>query len=327
MDRIGWRTPGLNEADRGCAGAVRLARPVPAHGRSQWVVELPRTRQAPDVARRWFAESLASELDSLAQQTATLLVSELVTNAVVHGRGRIELHAELDRNRLLVEVIDEGPGFVPAVRGREPDIVGGYGLRIVAEEASRWGIREGASAVWFEIPRHESGTNPRLRGPVQDPRWPQQGPEGFRSRRIRPLSRWALASTLPDHGDARSRRHRVGSSTESSVPSVSSPTRHAPSGPSSRDRRGRAELAAFYRRVADTLERSADLVEQHAEREHRRGGQRSVHVSGLSAPDEHARLRDAAAPFARGRRNTRTAFSPALVFFQARLPLAVDFDL
>jgi anti-sigma regulatory factor (Ser/Thr protein kinase) len=118
------------------------------------VLEVPRTSQAPGIARRWLAESYAQDLDHHAQETAKLLVSELVTNAVTHGHGRVEIHAQLDRDRLLVAVIDEGPGFTPTIRERDPDIPGGRGLRIVDAEASRWGIREAAADVWFELPRH-----------------------------------------------------------------------------------------------------------------------------------------------------------------------------
>lgn len=127
-------------------------------------LELPRTRQAPGIARRWLAGFLASEPDGLMQQKAMLLVSELVTNAVVHGRGRIELRAELDGDRLLVEVDDEGPGFTPTDGARDPGVAGGHGLRIVEEEASRWGIRKGKADVWFELPRPSAANSGGRRG-------------------------------------------------------------------------------------------------------------------------------------------------------------------
>jgi anti-sigma regulatory factor (Ser/Thr protein kinase) len=82
---------------------------------------------------------------------ARLLVSELVTNALVHGRGTIELHARLDENHLVVEVIDNGKGFERVVRGRDFDSLGGWGLRLVDALASRWGIHDGRSHVWFEL--------------------------------------------------------------------------------------------------------------------------------------------------------------------------------
>ena len=115
---------------------------------------LPRASQAPQIARRWVFEAFADELDRLQRQKARLLVSELVTNAVIHGRGRIELQARLDPDRLLVRVIDEGPGFTATFRELDLDTPGGHGLRIVDAEASQWGIREGAADVWFELRKH-----------------------------------------------------------------------------------------------------------------------------------------------------------------------------
>jgi anti-sigma regulatory factor (Ser/Thr protein kinase) len=62
---------------------------------------LPRSIEAPGVARRWLVESFAEELDVSAREKARSLVSELVTDAVVHGRGRIVIRVQLDRERLL----------------------------------------------------------------------------------------------------------------------------------------------------------------------------------------------------------------------------------
>lgn len=97
-------------------------------------------------------------------RTAELLVSELVTNAVMHGQGKITLRAQADEDRVLVEVIDEGRGFERTVRHDDFEAVGGRGLAIVDAEASRWGIHEGTTHVWFELerpgPRLGSEKNP-----------------------------------------------------------------------------------------------------------------------------------------------------------------------
>jgi anti-sigma regulatory factor (Ser/Thr protein kinase) len=86
-----------------------------------------------------------------------LVVSELVTNAVVHGVGRIRFLADLDEDRLFVEVIDEGAGFDHLMRDVPFDEQGGRGLTIVDAAASRWGIHEGTTHVWAEIERPRSG--------------------------------------------------------------------------------------------------------------------------------------------------------------------------
>src|SRR5581483_6978490 len=67
----------------------------------QFDEQLPRSPLAPGLARRavvsWFRDALTGEqLD-----TTKLLTSELVANAVVHGRGQIILRGGLDEDRVL----------------------------------------------------------------------------------------------------------------------------------------------------------------------------------------------------------------------------------
>jgi anti-sigma regulatory factor (Ser/Thr protein kinase) len=133
-------------------------------GSQRFNAELPRTVQAPGIARRsvagWFEEALSDdELDR-----ARLLTSELVANAVVHGHGKITLRGSVDGDRVLVEVIDEGAGFERVLRQHDFQDLHGRGLSIVDAEASRWGIHEGTTHVWFELER----SGPRL-GPQAKP--------------------------------------------------------------------------------------------------------------------------------------------------------------
>lgn len=121
-------------------------------------VELPRDPSSAARARDLVAELFAAPLGSDELDRAKLLTSELVTNALVHGRGAITLKVGLDEDRLLVEVIDEGSGFERVVRERDFEYLGGWGLSIVDAEASRWGVHEGTTHVWFEIER----AGPRL---------------------------------------------------------------------------------------------------------------------------------------------------------------------
>lgn len=80
-----------------------------------------------------------------------LVVTELVTNAVVHGDGAVTLKVMLDGETICGEVIDDGGGFERQVRRRGADEVGGRGLTIVEALSSRWGIHEGTTHVWFEL--------------------------------------------------------------------------------------------------------------------------------------------------------------------------------
>ncbi len=90
------------------------------------------------------------------RDTLALLVSELVSNAVLHsdapaGSGILLCARMLARDAVRIEVIDRGSGFVAAAR--DPSrATGGYGLFLVAQQASCWGVdREGGTRVWFEL--------------------------------------------------------------------------------------------------------------------------------------------------------------------------------
>ena len=120
--------------------------------------ELPRSHDAPWLARKLLAQWFGPDLASDELHRTKLLASELVTNAVLHGQGTIRLRADLNEDRALVEVIDEGSGFEHEIRQREFDELHGRGLAIVESESSRWGVHEGTTHVWFELERQ----GPRL---------------------------------------------------------------------------------------------------------------------------------------------------------------------
>ncbi len=94
-------------------------------------------------------------IDSTVLATLTLLVSEIVTNAVVHPDvdepNKIDLYARITPELIRVEVTDRGSGFTP--RPRDPaQIGGGYGLHLVDKASSRWGVDTGDdTTVWFEL--------------------------------------------------------------------------------------------------------------------------------------------------------------------------------
>jgi anti-sigma regulatory factor (Ser/Thr protein kinase) len=115
--------------------------------------ELPRSPDAGRHARVFLDRRYAERVDGRTLADARLIATELANNAVVHGEGRITLCAELVADALRVEVVDEGTGNVPAIREEaEPDGFGGRGLRIVDELSSRWGVFEGTTHVWADVP-------------------------------------------------------------------------------------------------------------------------------------------------------------------------------
>jgi PAS domain S-box-containing protein len=134
-------------------------------------------------ARRALDELVVGALDEDALENARLLTSELVTNAVRHGpsgpRADVCLRVIVGEATVRVEVIDDGPGFVPPDR-REPrrlGEIGGWGLVLVDRVADRWGVGEGGpTTVWWEIDRpgavRDPGGRPG-RGPEIASSWPE----------------------------------------------------------------------------------------------------------------------------------------------------------
>ncbi len=87
-----------------------------------------------------------------------LLTSELVTNAVVHGLGPVQLMLIDDGLRLRVEVSDAETESLPlAPRWPGQMDASGRGLLIVDRLADRWGTRPRRTPpgkiVWFELRR------------------------------------------------------------------------------------------------------------------------------------------------------------------------------
>jgi anti-sigma regulatory factor (Ser/Thr protein kinase) len=85
---------------------------------------------------------------------ATLLVSELVTNAVKYGpEDQIRLIVSDDDAKTRFTVHDFGLGPLPEMRAEDDPAPGGHGLRLVDALADRWGVERGSTRVWFELDR------------------------------------------------------------------------------------------------------------------------------------------------------------------------------
>lgn len=116
---------------------------------------LPRTVESPRAARAFVSTALeVGGVPSLIPD-AELLVSELVTNAVVHTDSssiQVQVRTESD-GRVRCTVVDEAPDVAPQVQPVDHTRVGGSGLKIVETVAARWGCdRDGSvKAVWFEL--------------------------------------------------------------------------------------------------------------------------------------------------------------------------------
>ena len=86
-------------------------------------------------------------------EVATLLASELVTNAVLHTQSdHVEISLRLVDERLRVEVADQS-AVLPTRLGGGPLAASGRGLTLVDALASGWGVDvgTGGKTIWFEI--------------------------------------------------------------------------------------------------------------------------------------------------------------------------------
>ena len=95
-------------------------------------------------------------IDGDVADSAVLLVSELVTNAILHGEPPVELRVGVPPGLLRVEVHDgdrEAPVPMPQELGPSRERMGGRGLRLVEALSSRWGLCEDddGKTLWFEI--------------------------------------------------------------------------------------------------------------------------------------------------------------------------------
>ena len=104
--------------------------------------------EARRATRRWLADSTMSDalLDDL-----QLVISELVTNAVVHARTPLRLLVRFDGDRVVTEVFD-ADARLPTLAVSVDD-VGGRGLILVDRLSDRWGSEPftDGKRVWAEL--------------------------------------------------------------------------------------------------------------------------------------------------------------------------------
>jgi anti-sigma regulatory factor (Ser/Thr protein kinase) len=105
-------------------------------------------------ARRFVSETLTLWGDEQLIDCAALLVSELVTNAVIHARSAVGLvvsHAGA-HTAVRVEVRDASARPV-RMGGFDSEALSGRGVALVDALAARWGVENEQSGklVWFEL--------------------------------------------------------------------------------------------------------------------------------------------------------------------------------
>ncbi len=120
---------------------------------------------APRAARDFVARACSQwHLRELAEP-ARLVVSELVSNAVVHSGTGIEVELSLDGGALHMRVHDDGEGL-PAIMPHGQRTIGGVGLEMVSRAVESWGVTpdpHGGKDVWCVLAggqAHLSGCQP-----------------------------------------------------------------------------------------------------------------------------------------------------------------------
>jgi anti-sigma regulatory factor (Ser/Thr protein kinase) len=120
----------------------------PQPPRSKQLAAGPRT----SAEARWFLWEALRNQDVMTNDLydASLLTTEIASNAARHGREPIKVNVSLEEDGLRVSVDDQGSGFDPTdetTRGK------GWGVKLVEALSSDWGVepRHDGTEVWFKI--------------------------------------------------------------------------------------------------------------------------------------------------------------------------------
>jgi anti-sigma regulatory factor (Ser/Thr protein kinase) len=153
------------------------------------------------LVRKFIARTLAvAGLPGIDSEAATLLTSELVTNALLHTDsglpgGSVTVVVRGLQDGILVEVVDDGSAGTPVVK--DDALAGeGQGLYLVQQMAAQWGyLRDNAgTTVWFYLP----GAAPPAGGPSPPPGTRRGGDQHWATGRAR------TAASTPSQINARS---------------------------------------------------------------------------------------------------------------------------
>jgi anti-sigma regulatory factor (Ser/Thr protein kinase) len=125
---------------------------------------LPAEAQSVRAARRFVTSTLAGRgFSADLVDTAALLVSELVSNAVLHARSRVDVLVDGDADRVRVVVHDLSRRSVVR-RRHQVDSATGRGLVLLERLSADWGVqmRSDGKDVWFELRAGQPDAEPDL---------------------------------------------------------------------------------------------------------------------------------------------------------------------
>jgi anti-sigma regulatory factor (Ser/Thr protein kinase) len=115
-------------------------------------LDLPPEPRSATRARQVTREQLAASCPQDSVEVAALLVTELVSNAVLHARTDIVLSVEVSPGCVVLRVRD-GSDIEPVLRTYGPQAATGRGIALVEQLASAWGVdhSEQGKEVWCRI--------------------------------------------------------------------------------------------------------------------------------------------------------------------------------
>jgi PAS domain S-box-containing protein len=142
----------LAEVDEPPDDVTLLLARIPGPPLSSAAISLPAKPRSVSVGRQFTGKMLAEWGHAEHADTACLLVSEILTNAVSHARAPIGLRVHRSATEIVTEISDDSR-HLPQRRLADSDDESGRGLMLVAALATEWGTRPDATGktVWFTI--------------------------------------------------------------------------------------------------------------------------------------------------------------------------------
>ena len=185
-----WSGPQRRPGPRGTAGGTRAT--------VLGSLTIPGRPEDVATARAFVSRTLSSYQISADNDAATLLTSEIVTNAIQHTKsgvdgGAVTIVVIGVPRGVLVEIIDDGSAGTPVVKG-DLYAAEGHGLFLVQHLAAQWGyLRDPAgTTVWFHLPT-AGQSQLGLTDPQAGAQTPVRPSRPDHSRAAGPTQLWAVA--------------------------------------------------------------------------------------------------------------------------------------
>jgi anti-sigma regulatory factor (Ser/Thr protein kinase) len=118
------------------------------------VTEFSSVPESTKQAREWLRGLLSHNHDD-----AELVLTELSTNAFIHGQRPVTCRVEVGDDILTIHIDQPATGPFEPPTTYDPTAVGGRGLKLVGAIATQWGqsFKDGVLTVWATLPNDPAG--------------------------------------------------------------------------------------------------------------------------------------------------------------------------